>query len=499
MAAKVPKVVIVGGGIAGLCAGAYARECGYDVELFEQHDIAGGLATSWHRGEYRFETCLHWLVGSKPGSPMNLRWREVCDVEKLKFVDPEIFVRLESEKGEALTIYTDPDRLEAELLQRAPEDAVEIRRYVSAIRRLRNFDFPMPGENWLRTFLEMFPMISRLPTFWWWSRLSLAEYSRRIKSPLFRQYMSGGASGEMSALALVFSLAWMSSHDAAYPIGGSQALIRLIVDRFRALGGHLRLEAKVERILVENGSAVGVLLQNGETVSADRVISAADGHTMIYEMLGGRFRDEKIDRLYETLDPFPSYLQVSLGVAMDLSSEPGFLTRVLDRPITVDPQTTLSDLSFRIFHYDPTFAPPGKTAVTCFVPTFNFEYWTDLRMNDLAKYHAEKHRIAEAVIAILEKRIPGLRHRIETIDVSSPASVIRYTGNWKGSMEGWLPTPKAGFRPLPRTLPGLRRFMMIGQWVQPGGGLPTGLMTARACVEAICREDGMAFTPGLPA
>jgi len=73
-------------------------------------------------------------------------------------------------------------------------------------------------------------------------------------------------------------------------------------------------------------------------------------------------------------------------------------------------------------------------------------------------------------------------------DVSTPATVIRYTGNWKGSMEGWLMTPATGFRPLPKDLPGLRRFKMVGQWVMPRG-LPSGLMTARSAIREVCKED----------
>jgi phytoene dehydrogenase-like protein len=78
--------------------------------------------------------------------------------------------------------------------------------------------------------------------------------------------------------------------------------------------------------------------------------------------------------------------------------------------------------------------------------------------------------------------------------VSSPATVIRYTGNWRGSMEGWLMTPDTGFGSLPQKLPGLKHFAMAGQWVQPGGGLPSGLMTARAAIQAICREDHRPFS-----
>ena len=51
------KIIIIGGGIPGLCAAVYAQRCGYQAEILETHDSAGGLATSWHRGEYTFETC----------------------------------------------------------------------------------------------------------------------------------------------------------------------------------------------------------------------------------------------------------------------------------------------------------------------------------------------------------------------------------------------------------------------------------------------------------
>jgi phytoene dehydrogenase-like protein len=292
-------------------------------------------------------------------------------------------------------------------------------------------------------------------------------------------------------------MAWMSEHDAGYAIGGSQAIIRLIVDNLRNLGGQLRLGTKVERILVEHNAkgnaAIGVQLAGGETIAADWVISAADGHATIYELLGGKYRDKVTDKIYATLKPFSSYLQVSLGVARDLLQQAGYVTRLLDTPLLVDPGTELSQVSFRFFHYDPTFAPPGKTAVTCFLPTRNFEFWTGLQQRDPARYQAEKHRVAEAVIGILEKAIPNIRQATEVIDVSTPATVIRYTGNWKGSMEGWLPTPSTGFTPLPRTLPGLRRFLMVGQWVLPGGGLPIGLMTARSAIQSVCKQDGVEF------
>jgi phytoene dehydrogenase-like protein len=490
------KVAIIGGGIAGLCAAVYAAQSGYQVEVLEQHSVPGGLATSWSRGEYTFETCLHWLVGSNPKGTLHEQWREVFDIDKLTFIQPEEYLRLESERGEKLSIYSDVTRLEPELLKTAPEDRVEIRRFASAIQRLADFPLLEAGDTWSQRVSAFLRMALRLPLLIRLARISGEEYGRRFKHPLLRRFFTEGTSGRISVVAIVFMLAWMSRANAAYPIGGSKAIIRPIVERLTALGGRLRVGAKVEAILVENLAAVGVRLVGGEVIKADWVISAADGHATIYDLLGGKYKDDAIDKLYGKGETFPSYLQVSLGVASDLSSAPGHLMQVLEAPLKIDPETSMDAVTFRIFHFDPTFAPAGKTAVTCFLPTYNFGYWVDLQRSDPVRYENEKRRIADAVVAILERRLPGIRERIEATDISTPVSVVQFTGNWKGSMEGWLPTPRAGFGKRRQTLPGLRRFLMVGQWVQPGGGLPTGLTTARAAIQSVCKQDGLPFSPG---
>ena len=82
------------------------------------------------------------------------------------------------------------------------------------------------------------------------------------------------------------------------------------------------------------------------------------------------------------------------------------------------------------------------------------------------------------------------------VDVATPLTFERYTGNWQGSFEGWLITPQNAHtmsKPMRQTLPGLAGFHMCGQWVEPGGGLPTGVMSARRLVKALCKEDGEKF------
>lgn len=490
------KIAIIGGGIAGLCAGVYAQRSGYDAEILEMGATPGGLATSWRRGDYTFETCLHWLLGSHPNGAFHAQWQEVFDIDRLTFINQEEYIRLETDRGERVSLYAGVDRMETELLRVAPQDAKTIRHLAASVRRLGNLPLPDPNASWAHNWASAIRTLPSLPLLREWSRLSCDQYSRQFSHPLLRSLFA--REDDLAALAFVFSLAWMNRRNAGYPIGGSQAVIHAIAERFQSLGGRLRLNAEVDRILIESGAAAGVALVNGETVRADWVISAADGHSAIYDLLEGKFRNEKIDRIYRRLQTFPSYLQVSFGIARDLHAEAPFLLRVLDTPIELDPETKCQRASFRLFHYDPTFAPKGKTAVTCFLPTRNFRYWLDLRQNDLAKYAAEKQRVADQVMNILERTVPGVREALEETDVSTPATVIRCTGNWKGSMEGWLMTPGMGFRALPQTLPGLRGFVMAGQWVLPGGGLPSGLMTARSALQRICREDKVKFLAAAP-
>ena len=472
------KIVIIGGGISGLCAGVYAQACGYQAEVLEQHTTPGGLATSWKRGEYTFETCIHWLVGSSPDELLNAQWREVFDIDRLNFFYAEEYQRVENDEGQSLCVYSNVDRMEAEFLRKATEDTEEVMAFTAAIRVLADLPIQdLMNGPWPRRAWAMLRMAPKLPMLRHWAAMSAAEYGKRFKHELLRRFFGDSGTAEMSVIALVFMFAWMNRSNAGYPVGGSKSIVDLMVERYRAVGGTLRMGVKVAKIIVENDVATGVHLANGETIGADWVISAADGRATIYDLLDGKYRSDTIDRLYAKQPVFPSYVQVSLGVARDLMQEPGYLARILGEPLQVDPETALTTVTFRIFNYDPTFAPRGKTAITCFLPTYNFAYWVELQRNDPARYEAEKTRIADAVVAVLDRRLPGLNQRVETVDISTPASVIHLTGNWKGSMEGFLPTPGSVFASRRQTLPGLGRLLRVGQWVSPGGGLPTGLMT----------------------
>ena len=126
-----------------------------------------------------------------------------------------------------------------------------------------------------------------------------------------------------------------------------------------------------------------------------------------------------------------------------------------------------------------------------------YDYWKALGA-DQERYEAEKKQVGITLMEALDKKIPGLAKNLEVIDVATPLTTERYTGNWRGSMEGWLVTTKninlAFGEGMRKTLPGLENFYMIGQWVEPGGGIPTAAMSARFLIKNLCKKDKKRFT-----
>jgi len=93
----------------------------------------------------------------------------------------------------------------------------------------------------------------------------------------------------------------------------------------------------------------------------------------------------------------------------------------------------------------------------------------------------------------LDSELPGFAAAVELTDLSTPATIIRYTNNWHGSFEGWLPTVDTFRAKLPRTLDGLSNFYMVGQWLNPGGGLPPCGIDGRRLAKRLCRSEGRRF------
>ena len=496
------KIIIIGAGVSGLCAGSYLQMNGYDTQIFELHDMPGGLCTAWDREGYTFDFCIHWLMGSSPSEPLYGLWNELIDMEKLEFVDHEIFFQIEDTNGNTLRIFTDVERLEEEMKRVAPEDNDVIEELIGGIRKFLPFRMPVEKAREVMNPLDglkmIFKILPYLRAFKKWEKMSAEEFASRCRNPLLKKAILEIFLPDSSAFFLVMTLVSMHKKGAGYPIGGSRNFAKLIEGKYRSLGGTIKYRSRVNKVIVEDDCAQGIQLENGDIRKADIVISAADGYSTIFTMLDGRYVNEKLRDYYsgrsEKLKVFPSLVFVSLGVARSFDSEPHALVFPIKEPLVIDDSMTYRDLTVRIFNFDPTLAPEGKTAITVMLGTYNHEFWVNLRQKDREQYHREKERIADQVIDALEERFGNVKSNIEVVDVSTPASIIRYTNNWKGSFEGWQLNPGSLMLRMDKTLPGLRNFYMIGQWVEPGGGLPPAIMSGRNVTQMICKKDNKRFT-----
>ncbi|MHB1651503.1 MAG: phytoene desaturase family protein [Desulfitobacteriaceae bacterium] len=489
------SIIIIGAGIAGLAAGCYGQMNGYQTRIFELHDLPGGLCTSWKRGGYTFDGCIHWLVGSSPANNFYRVWEELGAVQGRKIVNHEEFFRIEGKEGKTLILYTDADRLESHLKDLAPADAKIIEELTEAIRQVANLEIPIEA-GFLDSMRIWGKMVSLLKYFRKYGKISIQDFAKRFQDPFLREsFASIFNLPDFPMIAFLMTLGFQHRQASGYPIGGSLNFAKAVERRYLDLGGDIRYQARVTEIITENDHAVGVQLADGTEHRADLIVSAADGHATIFDMLDGQYVNEEILRNYREMPIFQPIIQVSLGIGRDFSNEPHTLTFPVSKPLRIAGELR-HNISMKHYCYDPTVAPAEKSSLVISFGS-NYNYWENLGAGTQA-YQTEKENILAHVVSALEQRFPGMKDQIEVADVATPLTYERYTGNWQGSMEGWLITTKTMRKRIPKTLPGLKNFYMIGQWVQPGGGLPPAAKSGRDILKMICKRDGRKFCTSTP-
>jgi phytoene dehydrogenase-like protein len=260
--------------------------------------------------------------------------------------------------------------------------------------------------------------------------------------------------------------------------------------KFTSLGGKLRYAADVEQILVEDDRAVGVRLIDGSEHRADHVVSTAPGPTTVFRMLGGRYTDAKLRERYAEWPMFDAICLVSFCVERQWPDVPTSMTVRLAEPFHCGPDH-VDGLVVRNMVYDPSLAPEG-CCVLQVLHRSNFDFWHDVH-HAPERYAQLKRELAGQVRDRLERYFPGLGESEAFVDVATPYTFWRYARSFRGAFEGWLPTVEAMRSRPSKTLPGLSRFHMAGQWVEPGGGIPPAVTSGRHVVQLICKEHGREF------
>lgn len=476
-------VVIIGAGIGGLSAGCTARQSGLRAILFEQHVTPGGLCTAWSRQGYTFDGSIHHLAGCRPGTPLYEMW-EALGAMPRPVLFPDELTRIEASDGKAFTVYTDLDRLEAHLLEVFPEDCREIRRYVRAARSMIPYDLLEVPLTGIRGLLRLLPALPRLIR---WGRETIGKAATRFRDPFLQR---GFASvqydwPDIPLLMHLNMLAQCSIEGYGFPEGGSLPFARSIEAEYVRLGGEIHYRSPVASILTRGDRAIGVRLADGSEQPADAVISNAFAHSTVYDLLGGRYVNRRVEeRFARPVDTVTMGLQVSLGVARDLSREPRALVLLLDRPTTIADQR-LDRIPVELFGFDPSLTPQGKGVIRVLLNTA-YSRWEALRADGPAYAQAKEH-VAAQVIAALEPHLPGLKAQVEVIDVATPLTTQRFTGNGRGYASGGGDSMLDILLSRPRTLPGLRNVTLVGQSAG-GAGIPGCAAMGRNAARLVSRQ-----------
>ena len=491
------KVLIVGGGVAGLSAGSYLQMNGYDTEIFELNNNAGGLCVSWKRKGYTIDGCIHWLIGGNPIDPFYPILNGLVDMENFPRVTFEEYCSVE-EDGRILRFFGDLDKLEIELKTVSPQDSKIIEEMISGAREIASIHLSdtkaqeiMNVWDKLRSAGKMRRMMKAFNAW----KMPVEEYSKKIKSPLIKKLLINSrpfSSGQLMIDFLIHA-AYFHNKNASYPEGGAKEFVERIVHRYESLGGKIHYKSTVAKICVEKDCVKGIQLCDGKTHSADYIISAADGHHTICNLLEGHYVDENIKRLYFTEKNVPkmSQIYVSLGVAR--SFEDSFKPYVyipLKNPLKLGNEE-ITDVGVTIHNFDSTAAPAGKTVLTMTLWIHNTEYWVKLRSENRAKYDKEKEKIVEHLIEEINAHFGNIKGKIEMTDIATPATYIRYTNNWNGSCCGWE-DPNLYIDKPKKEIKGLKNFFMCGLWVGDSG-LSAAAKSGRDIAQILCKRDRKKF------
>jgi phytoene dehydrogenase-like protein len=488
------KVIIVGAGIAGLTAGIYARQSGFDVTIYESHTIPGGASTSWKRKGYLFEGGMHWLTGSSPDKSLNKLWHEVGALnDNVPVYNRDPFLTFES-NGQTAYLYRDIDKLRQHFLAIAPEDRKEILSLCRDIKKFAKMDMPVTDIKGVKvkkkssvpfgTLLGMMPAISRMAFY---ANQTAKEFSERFKNPLLRLILQNVIGPEFSASGLIFTLSALASGDGGYPEGGSLEMANRMARYFETLGGTIQYGKRVRKVAVKDNAACGVMI-NEEYISSDAVIVTQDTLAAIDTLFESPIREPWAIAMRENTIPMLDTF-ISVGVQTSLSDLPENLIFTLDDPLICG-SVPISVIGMNNYAGFKGYSPEGCTAITSVVMADNYNYWKECRKN--GTYEAEKQKLADAFIQILAKKYPQTEGKVAVWDIATPLTYERYLGSYKGS---WMTVTGKGqkMQGYPTKPDSIKNVYFAGQRLNPPGGLPVAAETGRKAVQYLCRDLGIMF------
>lgn len=489
--------LVIGAGMAGLTTAALLALQGRRVLLLEAHDTPGGYAHTFRMGEYRFCAQVHYIFNCGEGEPVHELLRRLGLHEEVRFhrLDPEGFDHIVVQ-GERYRVPNGLEKYRDRLLRRFPDAARPIHGYFATIMAIgRELDrLPRaPGwRDWISAPLR-FPHLLR------YQHRTLQDLYDQLGMPARLQTVLAGQAGDYllppAEVSLLLHVALVRGYDrgAYYPEKHYQHFIGSIADQLAARPGcQLLLQTEVERIIVERDRVAGVRTKDGRVFRATRYVSNVDPRrtaALIGEHALPRSYLKQLAYRYSG-----STITLYLGIrGLDLR-EHGFgsfnvwhyphddLNAIYRRqrgPADLDdPWLFMSTPTLHTS--EPGLCPPGVQILEL-ATSADHSTFRALRDRDPKRYHAEKKRIRDRIVQIVEERyVPGLSRHVVRAVTGTPATNERYCWAPEGNAYGSALTPANLRERVPFETP-LRNLWLVNATA----GFPSIAGTVGAAMELV--------------
>lgn len=495
-------VIVVGAGIGGLSAAVHLANGGMRVLVLEQHDKVGGCATSFSRGDYRFDAAVHLtsLGGGTHGTIRTLMDKAgIADKVKLirvpnlgRIVYPGIDFVHPNGIPETVRVLSERFPKEEKNIEAFYELVVEMNKELLELKRL--FMANPVGALFVKLAVPL-----RQRTLAKYRNYTIDEVldeffeDENLKAILSQFWIyQGPPPGEQWALIYLVAYYTFLENGAWQYEGSSQALSDAYRDRIIEQGGEVRTNTLVTAIHVNDRNKVtGVQIDGEKTITSRYVVSNADPFQTFFKLIGEEKTPRKLAKTIRSMKPSNSLAGVYLGLDVDhkffgIDDYEIFYSASLDTnrmyhdAMSGSYEEAALTITVSSVLDDPYYAPDGMTTVSI-QGVSNIDNWPE--RGD--EYEKKKEAMTERFITLAERVLPGLRDHIVEKTAMTPRTIEMFTLNHKGVPYGWNFTVDQQDRlPLKTDIGGL---YLAGAWYWPAHSVAmtqlSGYLTSRLILD----------------
>ncbi len=448
--------IIIGSGAGGLASAICLARSGQKVLVLEQHYVPGGWCHSFHKKGQRFSPGVHYIGMLDKGQST----RELY--EGLGAANDLVFFRMNKKAYEQCRIENErfdlpagADELYESLSKRFPTESKRLKKYLNLIRNVSRQIQLIPKMD---GFWDNITIPFRTKDMGKYGLFSLKKVlGWHIKDPILKTLLSiqcGDHGLPPSKASFPLHCAVMEHYfdGAYYPMSGGAGIVKAMTNAFKRNGGEIRTGQRVNRIIIENNTAIGVSMANGEQIFSKRVISNADPSTTFLKMAGteniSKRMAKKLAKTKYSVTSLILFLTVDLDVTQSgVDSGNIWLLNNHDIDEIYSDMATKDLLSGdefpAVFISCTTLKDPssynGRYHSFEAVTFINYESFQEF--NSEEDYHGENYtRYKEIIIAKflnnMEKVIPGIKEKIIQVELGTPKTNEHYMNTTRGNVYG---------------------------------------------------------------